>query len=163
MVGVRTNVVTSVEMSGWKGGDTTYFAPLVEATAKQFAMDEISADKAYLTKRNVELVESIGAVPFVPFKSNTRDVGMVADTAWTRMYHKFMADRETFMGHYHKRSNVETTFAMIKTKFGASVRSKSPTGQANEVLCKVLAHNIVVVGQAAIEFGIDPAFVNGTR
>jgi hypothetical protein len=38
--------------------------------------------------------------------------------------------------------------------------SKSPTGQANEVLCKVLAHNVVVVGQAAIEFGIDPTFTS---
>ena len=46
-----------------------------------------------LTKSNVELVEGVGAVPFVPFKSNSRDVGMVADTAWARMYHRFMADR----------------------------------------------------------------------
>jgi hypothetical protein len=47
---------------------------------------------------------------------------------------------------------------MIKTKFGDSVMSKSEIGQVNEVLCKVLAHNIVVVGQSAIEFGIDPTF-----
>ncbi len=32
--------------------------------------------------------------------------------------------------------------------------SKSPTGQANEVLCKVLAHNLVCVAQAAIEYGV---------
>ena len=31
--------------------------------------------------------------------------------------------------------------------------SKSPTGQANEVLCKGLAHDIVCIAQAAI----DPA------
>jgi hypothetical protein len=34
----------------------------------------------------------------------------------------------------------------------------TPVGQANEVLCKVLAHNVVVVGQAAIELGIAPRF-----
>ena len=46
---------------------------------------------------------------------------------------------------------------MIKAKFGASVMSKSPTGQINEVLCKILAHNLVVVGQAAIEYGTSAA------
>ena len=54
--------------------------------------------------------------------------------------------------------NVETTFSMIKMKFGDSLMSKSNVGQANEVLCKILAHNIVCVAQAAIEFGIDPTF-----
>ena len=44
---------------------------------------------------------------------------------------------------------------MIKSKFGDSVLSKSPVGMANEVLAKVLCHNVVVVGQAVHEFGID--------
>ena len=59
------------------------------------------------------------------------------ETPWARMYHAFAYDRERFMQHYHKRSNVESTFSMIKGKFGDSAMSKSDTGQANEVLCKV--------------------------
>ncbi len=70
------------------------------------------------------------------------------------MYHAFAYDRERFLQHYHKRSNVESTFSMIKTKFGDSVMSKSDTGQANEVLCKVLAHNVVVVARAIHELGL---------
>ena len=34
----------------------------------------------------------------------------------------------------------------------------SKVGQQNEVLCKLLAHNVVVVGQAALEFGIDARY-----
>ncbi|HEV3476738.1 MAG TPA: hypothetical protein VG127_04570 [Rubrobacteraceae bacterium] len=49
------------------------------------------------------------------------------------------------MERYHKRSNIETAFSMIKGKFGSALRSKSDTGQINEVLCKVLAHNICVL------------------
>jgi hypothetical protein len=52
-----------------------------------------------------------------------------------------MYQRETFLEHYHKRSNVESVFYMVKGKFGDSVRSKSDVGQVNEVLCKVLCHN----------------------
>jgi hypothetical protein len=42
--------------------------------------------------------------------------------------------------------------------FADAVLSKSPTGMANEVLAKVLCHNIVVVGQAVHQFGIEPTF-----
>jgi len=114
---------------------------------------EISADKAYLTKHNCDLVEQVGATPYIPFKKNSRPVLNVG-TAWERMYHRFASEPEAFATAYHKRSNVETTFSMIKGKFGDSLMSKSTVGQANEVLCKILAHNIVCVAQAAIEFGV---------
>jgi hypothetical protein len=38
-------------------------------TVKDFEVAEISADKAYLTKSNVELVEEVGATPFILFRS----------------------------------------------------------------------------------------------
>ncbi len=56
--------------------------------------------------------------------------------------------REAYMEHYHKRSNIETAYSMIKGKFGSALRSKSDTGQINEALCKILAHNICVLIQA---------------
>ena len=43
------------------------------------------------------------------------------------------------MAHYHQRSNVESTFSMVKRKFGASVRAKTPAAQLNEVLLKALS------------------------
>jgi hypothetical protein len=47
---------------------------------------------------------------------------------------------------------------MIKAKFGERVRSKSATGQINEVLCKVLSHNLCCVIQSVYELGIEPTF-----
>jgi len=47
---------------------------------------------------------------------------------------------------------------MIKGKFGGSVRAKSPTAQVNEVLCKVLCHNICVLIQSIYETGLEPTF-----
>ena len=69
-----------------------------------------------------------------------------------------MCNRMDFMEHYHMRSNVESAFSMIKGKFGDSVRSKSDTGQINEALCKVLAHNICVLIQAIHGLDIHPIF-----
>jgi len=42
----------------------------------------------------------------------------------------------------------------VAAKFGDSVRSKSDQGQVNEVLCKVLCHNICVLIRAMHELGI---------
>jgi transposase len=163
MVGVTTNVVTAVQTSEWNEGDGIRFEPLVRSTAGRFQIAEVSADKAYLSRKNANVVEEVGGVPFIPFKVNTKpDVPLIPSeaTAWARMYHTFALAQDEFFRHYHKRSNVETAFSMIKGKFGDSVLSKSHVGQRNEVLCKVLAHNIVVVGQAALEFGIDPTWTH---
>jgi hypothetical protein len=46
----------------------------------------------------------------------------------------------------------------IKSKFGDAVRSKTPTAQVNEVLCKVLCHNVCVLIQSMYELGIQPTF-----
>ena len=72
------------------------------------------------------------------------------------MYHLFMHWREDFMEHYHKRSNIETAYSMIKGKFGRALRSKGDVGQINETLCEVLCHSICVLVQATYESGIDP-------
>ncbi|MDX6381251.1 MAG: hypothetical protein QOI57_2275 [Rubrobacteraceae bacterium] len=155
--GVQTKIVTGVGVSGWMAHDTNYFVPLLERTAAHFGVEKVSADKAYLSHKNTEAVEQVGAIPFIPFKSNT--LPPAEDSAWSRMYHYFMFNRETFAEHYHKRSNIESAYSMIKAKFGDSVRSKSDTAQINECLCKVLCHNVCVLVQAIHELGIEPSFV----
>ncbi len=77
---------------------------------------------------------------------------------WARMYHFYHFNRDAFLVHYHKRSNVESTFAMMKAKFGDRIRSKTDTAQVNEMLLKVLCHNICVVIQSMYELGIEPDF-----
>ncbi len=57
--------------------------------------------------------------------------------------------------HYHKRSNVESTVQMIKSKFGDRLRSKDKVSQVNEVLAKVLCHNICVVIQEIHELDVQ--------
>ena len=159
--GVKTNIVTAAEVSGWTAHDTNYFASLFERTAKHFNVDEFSGDKAYLSHRNLELVVSWGATPFIPFKSNTVEPN--EDSVWARMYHYFMLNRSDFIDHYHKRSNVESTMNMIKAKFDGAIRSKSDVGQVNEVLCKVLCHNICVLIQEIHELGIEVDFCAENR
>src|SRR5947209_4921698 len=49
MTGVKTNIVTSVEVSDGHANDYPFYKPLVDKTAQSgFQMKEVSADKAYL-------------------------------------------------------------------------------------------------------------------
>lgn len=54
--------------------------------------------------------------------------------------------------------NVESTFSAIKRKFGDSVRSKTDAAMKNEVLCKILAHNLTCLIQEQETLGIAPIF-----
>jgi transposase len=74
------------------------------------------------------------------------------------MYHKFQYKSHEFYPEYKKRNNVETTFHMIKSKFGEDVNNKKETAQFNEVLLKILCHNIAVLIQEIHELGIEPEF-----
>jgi transposase len=156
MVGTHTNVITSAEISGAYGADHNYFAPLVNETTKRFNVKEVSADKAYSSHANHRLVAYKGATPFIEFKEGS--VGTTKCQVWNRMFHFYQFNRAEFMEHYHKRSNVESTFSMIKAKFGGFVRSKLPTAQVNEVLCKILCHNLCCLIQSSYELGIDATF-----
>ena len=63
---------------------------------------------------------------------------------------------EEYLTHYHRRSNVESAFSMIKRKFGDSVRAKTDTAMKNEVLAKIACHNLCCCISAWYELGIDP-------
>lgn len=76
------------------------------------------------------------------------------------MFHYFSFNREEFFAHYHKLSNVESTVMMIKTKFRDHVRSKTDVAMKNEVLCKILCHNMCCLISAIYELGIAPVFDN---
>ena len=156
--GVITNIVTSVEITDAHSADNPQFAPLVEATAKSFQINQVSADKAYLSVNNLRLVESKGGMAFIPFRSNSRAEHRTKDSLWRNMYYFYQMNREKFKGFYHKRSNVETTFSMIKGKFGERLRSKTEKAQINELLCKILCHNICCVIQSMYELGIEADF-----
>lgn len=154
--GVQTNIITSVQVTPKLGGDSTNFPQLVNQTAQTFNMKSVSADGAYSSKPNLKLVQSKSATPYIPF--DVRTVTPEKEGIWRDMYFMYKYNEFAFMEHYGKRSNVESTFSMLKRKFGERLRSKTETSQKNELLAKVLCHNICVLINSMFELGIDPQF-----
>lgn len=155
MCGVKTNVITAIEIGDKYAGDSPFLVPMVKTTAQAFTISEVSADSAYGSNNNLNTVAQFHGTPYIAFRSNTTGKG---SAIWQQMYHLFMFQRETFLAHYHKRSNVESTFSMLKRKFGDSLRSKTDTAMLNETLCKVICHNVVVLIHEMHELGIEPTF-----
>lgn len=102
----------------------------------------------------------MGWQPFILPKSNTVIVSpRYKDAyAWQRMLRFWEEKRDLFLKHYHQRSNVESTFSMMKRKFLPYVRSKSNQAQFNEMLAKVVCHNASVLCTAMFELDVNINF-----
>jgi|ERR1043166_647512 len=158
MCGVLTNIVTAAEVSPANAGDSPYLRDLVDMTARNFEIKEVYCDKAYSSLDNLKHIRSQGAIPFIPFKVNANPVHGTGDPLWAWLFHLYAGNKEWFGSHYHKRSNSESTNSMIKAKFGERIRSRSESAQYNELLCKIVCHNVCVTIQSMYELGIFPKF-----
>ena len=153
--GVKTNVVTAVEIAGKRAADAPMLPKLVDSTAENFTIRELSADLAYSGNPAFKAVAKHGGTAYIPFKTSaTGKVGGL----FAKMFHYFNYNRDEYLTHYHKRSNVESAFSMIKAKFGDGLRSKSNTAMVNESLCKIVCHNICCLIQSVYELGITARF-----
>jgi transposase len=159
MVGVKTNIVCACEISD--AHDSTQFPQLLATTGANFRMDEVSADKGYLSFENMQLTEEAGAVPFISFKVNSRAEN--GPSIWQRMHAMFTLRREDWLRKYHLRSNVESVFSAIKRKFGDAVRSRTDVACKNEVLAKIVAHNVVTCIHESNELGIELPFTRNSE
>lgn len=158
IVGTKTQIIPQVVVTDGHAADCPYLPQLVNGTiAAGFVLKEVYADKGYVSGENFRAIGEAGGVPYIRFKDNSRGRGKkqhVRSPFWKQMWHLFQTDPSGYLEHYHKRVLVEATFAAIKKKLGETLSSKDPVAQVNELLAKVLAHNIQVLIHEAFEHGV---------
>jgi transposase len=146
--GVKTNIITSVDITEGKTSDFTRFVPLAKDTRRNFRIRDFCADKGYLSGKNFKCIEELGGKAFIPFKKNTSGKNAGGERSYFKVAFRFFKEhKEEYLNRYHKRSNIESAFSMIKRRFGNNVRCKKETSQDNEILARILAHNICVLVQ----------------
>lgn len=148
--GIKTNIITAIDITKGQVHDNTRFESLAKDTARNFTIRDFCGDKGYLSGKNFSIINEFGGQAFIPFKSNTS--GSSHSKSGYRSYFKsafkfFKEHKKEYLEHYHKRSNIESAFSMIKRKFGTNIKCKKETSQDNEILSKILAHNICVLVQ----------------
>jgi len=110
-VGTRTNVICSAEVTYGNFSDIKQAPKLLKELEANFDPKTISGDKAYSSYRLHQIINSMNALPFLAFKNNSTE-GKNSPEIWKKMYRYFRQNRESFLKNYHRRSNVETTFAI---------------------------------------------------
>lgn len=161
VTGVKTNVIAVAKITEAVEHDVMHFGELLRETAKVFSVKEIYGDKGYLAFYNTKAAEELGTTPYILPKVNTKMAVKKPwkDTeAWDRMVAFWRHHNEEFLRHYHRRSNVESTFSSMKAKFLPYIRSKDPVSQKNEILCKVVCHNASMLIRAIFELDATADF-----
>jgi len=154
-VGVRSHIVAAVQVTPRSTGDSPVLPYLADSTLEGFQVKEIATDGAYLSVKNLEHLDSAGIFPAIPFHSNHKLTSQPPDSVWRKMFYLFAMNSAEYQEQINRQAQVESTFSMIKQKFGERIFSKDSVGQVNEVLCKILCHNLCVIIYWLYQFGVE--------
>jgi hypothetical protein len=135
-IGTRTNIITSAVITDKTSHDSKHFIPLLIRTSRNFEVREISADAAYSNNHNLNFTTMKDIDTFIPFKDKTSFNNKRSTAAWHRLYHFFQFNRAEFLQSYGKRNNAESTFHMLKSKFGSTLKSKDWEAQKKKPCAK---------------------------
>ena len=141
-------------------GDAPQLPGLLHTTAQHFDIQEVYADGAYLSEKNIRLIIGMGAGIHIPHRENSiyHSPRTEGGRLWNGLLQHFREHRREFEADYHLRSNVESTNSAVKRLFGPITRSIHPTARVNEVLAKAIAFNISRVIHASYSDNIKPFF-----
>lgn len=149
----NTHVITAVEVDicldqYFSLRHDSYFTELLlrRTAANRFGFDQVWGDKGYHSKKNMRLIESIGADYMVTERSGKKVVPPTGNSP-------LCGCQECF-----KRNQIETIHSMIKQIMGDKVFNKNYISLENEVLGRVVAHNLRVLQQAIIASDLEVDF-----
>ena len=143
-----------------------------ELVAREYDVEKFLLDGGYnATEIRDLVVDALGATPYVPWGSRSK---RAISLPWRdkvkhgplieQIYSAFKTDEgKAFKEEYRYRVKVENLFSSIKTRFGGSVRATHDSGPENEVLLKLICHNVHMLLLAAKVYGLDPTFGGGSK
>jgi len=156
--GVKSSVVTALNVETKSGNDNKIFREHVDKTVKNFDAKEFSGDGKYWSKDNCSKVNEVGAKPYFKVWKNWAGKSRGC-MSWKKMNLEFKDNPKEYGKHYHKRSNVESTNMSKKMIHGDKVYSRLPSARINEETLRWINHNLSVLNRAKHEWNISPKFM----
>jgi len=157
--GIKSNVVTALNVEIKSGNDNKIFREHVDKTAENFKINEWSGDGRYWCKDNCWKINEIGAKPYFKVWKNWSGKSRGC-MPWKIMNLESKNNPEKYDKHYHKRSNVESTNHSKKAIHGNKVYSRLKSSRINEETLRWINHNINVLNRAKYEWKINPKFMD---
>jgi transposase len=156
--GVKSNIVTAVDVLIERGKDNILMREHVDKTSKNFKINEWSGDGMYWCKLNCKKIVEVGGKPYFKVHKNWSGKSR-GGFDWKQMNLEFKKDEEEYGKHYHKRSNVEATFHSKKALHGDKIYSKLNSAKINEEILRWICHNQTVLNRAKHEWNIIPSYM----
>jgi len=114
---------------------------------------------ADVMKRHKDFGHVAREVPYIKGKKNVHVPSKGPKSPWSYMLQMWKNHQLYFAEHYHRRSNVESTFGALKRKFGDFCRCKKPESQENEILAKIVCFNASVLAEALLSYDLKGGFI----
>jgi len=112
-------------------------------------VEAVAADSAYLSRRNCDAIEAIGAEPFIKPKCNVKGKSH-GSFAWRKMIYNYRRHPEEWKRVYGFRSSAECAFSALKRKFGYRLWAIRKDLQRKELMIKVIVYNINILARITI-------------
>lgn len=143
MVGCTYKLLSAVEFpDNPEAHESPYFEPLLEETSACYErIDLVSADSAYLSRDNCDLIAGVGAVPRVYPKQGIM-LKRKGSRAWAEMLLDFIKDPQEWLRDYHPRSISETAFSVFKRGFPFPLRKRIKLRRKQEAFARACDYNV---------------------
>jgi len=143
MMGNRYKIMSAFELAeNPHDNESPYFEPfLVDTVTCYERIDLVSADAAYLSRDNCNLVVEAGAVPRIYPKQGVT-LKMRGSSAWTDMLLSFIHDPQEWLRDYHTRSISESVFSAFKRDFPLPLRRRIKLRRKQEAFTRACDYNL---------------------
>jgi hypothetical protein len=144
-VAAGCHVILAARVHTGSGSDSPDFVPLLERAKKRANVKVTVADGGYDSERNHRAArDQMKVRSIIPPKIGKQTLNLPAGRYRRLMHLRFArkADRKL----YGQRSQSETVNSMMKRNFGDALRSIRPRRREQEMLLRVLAHDLMLRG-----------------
>jgi len=142
IAGIKSKIIPHAIASKGYEHDNNFFKPLVSEANKIFEIKELYADGAYFSQKNFNLCHSLKIKAYIKPREDAI-LKKFGNSVWNNSIDRYMNDLEKGdERRYTLRANVECAFHMIKSVFSDVLRHKTFEGRINELLSRIVCHNI---------------------
>ena len=144
---VATHLVLAADILWGPTQDTTHFLPVLHQVAgalrrvaPQVTLDQVLADAAYDSERNLAEARALGVrQPIIARNPGPFGDRLPATPERRRLARRFPRRR------YRQRAHAESVFSACKRVFGDAIAARRPTSQLAELALRILVYNIALL------------------
>jgi hypothetical protein len=142
-----THLILAATASTGAGGDQPFFDDLLfNAWRRSDFLQCVVADAGYDSEDNLHLARfDLNVDAIIPPKAGRPTDKPAADPLRRAMQERFA--RGQHKGLYGQRWQSETVNSMIKRNLGSALRARTAVRRRNELLLRVLTHNIMLLAE----------------